>query len=232
MVRTRCLLALGLLVGACGGPNEPPAQPGRTSVHAARSSVVAALELRAALQTMNVDLIASGLLALHGSASLIVQPSDPPSAALVNGTTAVEHQSASSSCDASGCRFVNYPIPGSDSTLVGDIWIAPAAEDRKHLSWLLALQAPGGDGPGSLIFERWGDIVLSASHLSGEIRTTLQSQTGRETVGLETRIRYSDVVIADGAASAGTAYARYKDFATGGDISSVRVWDGTVNFAR
>jgi hypothetical protein len=232
MVRTRCLLAVTLLVGACGGPDEPAAQPGRTSVHAARSSVVAALELGAALQAMNVDLVASGLLALHGAASLIVQPSDPPSAALVNSTTAVEHQSASSSCDASGCRFVTYPSPGSDSTLVGDIRIAPATDDRRRLTWLLALQTPGGNGPGSLIHERWGDIVLSASHLSGEIRTTLQSQTARETVGLETRIRYSDVVITEGAASAGTAYARFKDFSTGGDISSVRIWDGTVDFAR
>jgi hypothetical protein len=232
MVRTRCLLALGLLVGACGGPDEPPAKMGRLDASTARSSVVGALELGTALQAMNVDLVASALFALHGAAWSIVLPDDAQRAALVDRTTAVEHQSLSSSCDATGCRFMNYPFTGTDSTLDGDIRIAPATGDRRHLTWLLTVQAPGGNGSGTFIFERWGDIVLSASHLSGELRTTQAQNDPRMTLGLESRARYSEVTIAEAAATSGTVYARFKTFNSAGNISSAEIWDGTVDFAR
>jgi hypothetical protein len=237
MVRNSWVLGVCLVVGACGGNDEPAAMKGTVNTPLAKSSVQQSLMVRMAADSMNGPAVASAVMALNGSASGIVQPSTPTAGALTSADIeqVAQAQTGSQMCDASGCKYDRYSTGGY--TIDGTVTVGAPSGEAKNIKWDLTIKNAGTGTLGGFGFDYTGkgDINVSTTSLAGEVHTkstVAGSQNGQSfTGGSDTTVKYMAVVITSGNPTGGSLYAKTVSFGSSGGQSATQAYEGTLSFA-
>ena len=233
------VLVGGSAVAGCGGDDGPKAMPGTVNTTLARSSVQQSVMVRTAADSMNGGAVASAVMALNSSASGMVQPKAGTAGALLNADieqTAQAQSTAGVTCDASGCKYTNYMAGGS--TLNGTVNVSPGTGDLKNVKWDLTIKNNGLGGTGGFAFDYTGsgDIQVSNTSLSGEVRakSSISGTQGGQNIqgGSDSLVRYTAVTIASGQPTGGTMYAKTTSYGSSGGQSAAQAYEGTLEFGK